>query len=93
MSPDEVDDRLDAIEDMENIKESNEHEHTTWLQSRIQEAKNIADEEEKLQELRLIAEEVANQFTYDMQILEGEIDDILKHEHQLPHPPFPIQYH
>ena len=74
ISRDMIDDKIDAID---SIKESNEHEHTSWLQSRIQESRAITDEAEKLDELRFIAEEIANQFTYDMQILEEEIENVL----------------
>jgi len=44
----------------------------------IKETKSIKDKSERLEELRLIAEDIANQFTYDMFYLEDEIDFVLK---------------
>jgi len=44
----------------------------------IRETKSIKDKGERLEELRYIAEQLANQFTYDMGFLEDEIDFVLE---------------
>jgi hypothetical protein len=48
------------------------------IQKRIRETKSIKDKGERLEELRSIAEELANQFTYEMSFLEDEIDFVLE---------------
>jgi hypothetical protein len=49
---------------------------------RIKETKSIKDKEERLEELRCIAEDLANDFTYGMSYLEDEISFVLERTSQ-----------
>lgn len=44
----------------------------------IKETKSIKDKSERLNALRDLAEDIANQFTYDMSWIEDEIDFVLE---------------
>src|SRR5574344_338092 len=50
---------------------------TKELKAQIKYTKSIKDKEERLEELRLLTEEIANQFTFHMSLLENEIEFVL----------------
>lgn len=50
---------------------------TKELKAQIKYTKSIKDKEERLEELRLLTEELANQFTFHMSLLENEIGFVL----------------
>ena len=50
---------------------------TKELKAQIKYTKSIKDKEERLEELRLLTEELANQFTFHMSLLENEIEFVL----------------
>lgn len=71
---------LKALQIVETYRDQNpgdKEDDMSIVELEIRDANAIEDEEDRLDAFRQIAEDIANQFTYDMSILEPAIEEAL----------------